>query len=60
MRLYVTTCIRQILVGAGTVLNMELAQKCIDAGASFLTSPGLNLKIVEFATKKDIAVLPGV
>jgi len=49
----------KMLVGAGTVLNTEMAGKCIDAGASFLTSPGLNPKIVEFAAKKDIAVLPG-
>jgi 2-dehydro-3-deoxyphosphogluconate aldolase/(4S)-4-hydroxy-2-oxoglutarate aldolase len=49
----------KMLVGAGTVLTMEMATKCIDAGAGFLTSPGLNPKIVEFATKKDIAVLPG-
>jgi len=47
------------VVGAGTVLNTELAQKCLDAGASFLTSPGLNLKVVEFAAKNQIAVLPG-
>jgi len=49
----------KMLVGAGTVLNAELAQKSIDAGASFLTSPGLNLKVVEFAARNDIAVLPG-
>jgi len=49
----------KMLVGAGTVLNTEMAGKCIDAGAGFLTSPGLNLKVVEFAAKKDIAVLPG-
>lgn len=47
------------LVGAGTVLTTELAQQCIDAGASFLTSPGLSLKVVEFTAKKDVAVLPG-
>jgi 2-dehydro-3-deoxyphosphogluconate aldolase/(4S)-4-hydroxy-2-oxoglutarate aldolase len=47
------------LVGAGTVLTTELAQQCIDAGAGFLTSPGLSLKIVEFAAKKNVAVLPG-
>jgi len=41
------------------VLNTEMAGKCIDAGAGFLTSPGLNLKVVEFAAKNDIAVLPG-
>jgi 2-dehydro-3-deoxyphosphogluconate aldolase / (4S)-4-hydroxy-2-oxoglutarate aldolase len=48
-----------MVVGAGTVLNAEMASKCLDAGAQFLTSPGLNLRIVEFAAKHDIAVLPG-
>ena len=47
------------LVGAGTVLTTELAQQCVDAGASFLTSPGLSLKTVAFAAKNNIAVLPG-
>jgi len=46
-------------VGAGTILNTEMAAKCIDAGASFITSPGLNLKVVEFTAKKGISVLPG-
>jgi 2-dehydro-3-deoxyphosphogluconate aldolase/(4S)-4-hydroxy-2-oxoglutarate aldolase len=36
-----------------------MASKCVDAGASFLTSPGFNRKIVEFAAQKQIAVLPG-
>jgi len=49
----------KLVVGAGTVLHTEMAGKCVDAGASFLTSPGLNRKIVEFAVQKGIAVLPG-
>jgi 2-dehydro-3-deoxyphosphogluconate aldolase / (4S)-4-hydroxy-2-oxoglutarate aldolase len=49
----------KMLVGAGSVLNTEIASKCLDSGAHFLTSPGLNLKIVEFAAKREIAVLPG-
>jgi len=49
----------KMVVGAGTVLNIETASKCVDAGASFITSPGFNPKIVEFATKKETAVLPG-
>jgi 2-dehydro-3-deoxyphosphogluconate aldolase / (4S)-4-hydroxy-2-oxoglutarate aldolase len=49
----------KMVVGAGTVLNTEMAGKCVDAGASFLTSPGLNRKIVEFATTSKIAILPG-
>jgi 2-dehydro-3-deoxyphosphogluconate aldolase / (4S)-4-hydroxy-2-oxoglutarate aldolase len=49
----------KMLVGAGTVLNTEVASKCLDSGAHFITSPGLNLKIVEFAAKREVAVLPG-
>ncbi|MGB7434474.1 MAG: bifunctional 4-hydroxy-2-oxoglutarate aldolase/2-dehydro-3-deoxy-phosphogluconate aldolase [Candidatus Acidiferrum sp.] len=49
----------KMVVGAGTVLSTDVAQKCLDAGASFLTSPGLNLKVVEFAAKNGIAALPG-
>lgn len=49
----------KIVVGAGTVLNTEMAAKCLDAGAHFLTSPGLSVKLVEFAVKKEVAVLPG-
>jgi 2-dehydro-3-deoxyphosphogluconate aldolase/(4S)-4-hydroxy-2-oxoglutarate aldolase len=46
-------------VGAGTVLDTRTAQRCIDAGAKFLTSPGLVPEVVEFAVKKDIIVFPG-
>jgi 2-dehydro-3-deoxyphosphogluconate aldolase/(4S)-4-hydroxy-2-oxoglutarate aldolase len=49
----------KMVVGAGTVLNIEMAGRCVDAGATFLTSPGLNRKIIEFAAKNGIAVLPG-
>jgi 2-dehydro-3-deoxyphosphogluconate aldolase / (4S)-4-hydroxy-2-oxoglutarate aldolase len=48
-----------MLVGAGTVLDIETARRCLDAGAHFLTSPGLDLEIVEFAQKENVAVLPG-
>jgi len=37
-----------IVVGAGTVLDMPTAKRCVDAGAMFLTSPGLVTEIVEF------------
>jgi len=49
----------KIVVGAGTVLNPEMAGKCIDAGAHFITAPGLNLKVVEYVAKREVAVLPG-
>lgn len=49
----------KMIVGAGTVLDVETAKRCIDAGAYFLTSPGLVLEVVEFAMKKEVAVFPG-
>ena len=48
-----------MIVGAGTVLDVETAVRCLDAGADFLTSPGLDLEIVEFALRRDTFVLPG-
>ncbi len=46
-------------VGAGTVLDAETAHQCADSGASFLTAPGFDLEVVEFAAKENLAVLPG-
>jgi 2-dehydro-3-deoxyphosphogluconate aldolase/(4S)-4-hydroxy-2-oxoglutarate aldolase len=51
--------IPEMVVGAGTVLDIETAKRCLDAGAKFLTSPGLVLEVVEFAVKNEVAVLPG-
>lgn len=48
-----------LVVGAGTVLTPEVARQCVDAGASFLTAPGFDPEIVEFAAKHQIASLPG-
>lgn len=48
-----------MIVGAGTVLNIEVANRCLDAGVAFLTSTGLNRKLIEFAAKHEVAVLPG-
>ena len=48
-----------VIVGAGTVLFMETARRCLDAGAAFLTSPGLDLDLVNFALGRDVVVLPG-
>jgi len=49
----------EVIAGAGTVLDLETAQRCRDAGAKFLTSTGLDLEIVEFAAKHDLVVFPG-
>ena len=49
----------QMVVGAGTVLDVETARACLGAGASFITSPGLDLPTIEFVVKQGVAVLPG-
>lgn len=49
-----------MIVGGGTVLDKETARRCVDAGASFLTSPGLVMEVVEFALKSEVVVFPGV
>jgi 2-dehydro-3-deoxyphosphogluconate aldolase/(4S)-4-hydroxy-2-oxoglutarate aldolase len=49
----------KMIVGAGTVLNLDMAKECVDAGASFLTSTGFVPKVIEFAVRKEVAVLPG-
>ena len=41
-----------ILVGAGTVLNAEMARRCVDAGAEFLVSPGFDRGMVKFAGRR--------
>jgi len=48
-----------IIVGAGSVFDVETARSCLDAGAGFLTSPGFDREIVDFAVQRDVVVLPG-
>jgi 2-dehydro-3-deoxyphosphogluconate aldolase / (4S)-4-hydroxy-2-oxoglutarate aldolase len=48
-----------VLVGAGTVLNAEAARRCLDAGAQFLVSPGLNLQTVELAVREGMLIMAG-
>jgi len=49
----------KMVIGAGTVLDVETARRCVDAGASFITAPGFDAEVVEFARKANVAVLPG-
>jgi 2-dehydro-3-deoxyphosphogluconate aldolase/(4S)-4-hydroxy-2-oxoglutarate aldolase len=49
----------ELIVGAGTVLYLETARRCVDAGAAFLTSPGLDHDIVNYAVGRNILAFPG-
>jgi len=50
---------KNLIAGAGTVLDVETARKVLDAGACFVTAPAFNPAVVEFVAKQGIAVLPG-
>ncbi len=49
----------RVVVGAGTVLDARAAQACIDAGARFIVSPGLDVETVAFCRAAGVPVLPG-
>jgi 2-dehydro-3-deoxyphosphogluconate aldolase/(4S)-4-hydroxy-2-oxoglutarate aldolase len=49
-----------LLVGAGTILTVEQADRAIHAGAQFLVAPGTNPKIVEHVLMRGVPMLPGV
>jgi 2-dehydro-3-deoxyphosphogluconate aldolase/(4S)-4-hydroxy-2-oxoglutarate aldolase len=48
-----------VIVGAGTVLDIETASLCVDSGVRFLTCPGLDLGIVEFAKEIGLTMMAG-
>lgn len=49
-----------LLVGAGTVLTLDHARSALDAGASFVVTPGLDRDVVEFVQNAGAPVVPGV
>lgn len=48
-----------MLVGAGTVLTIEQAQRALAAGAKFIVSPGFNPKVVKWCLDNGVTPLPG-
>ena len=49
-----------MIVGAGTVLTTEQADRAIGAGSKFIVSPGFNPKVTEYVLKKGVPMTPGV
>lgn len=54
------TAFPDMLVGAGTVLTVEQAERAAAAGAQFIVSPGFNPKVVEFCLERKLPIVPGV
>jgi len=50
----------EVLIGAGTVLNIDNVKKAVDSGAKFIVAPGFNPKVVDYCVENNIPVVPGV
>lgn len=50
---------KDALVGAGTVLDPEIAEACVSSGAQFVVSPALNLETIACCRRLDVPVMPG-
>jgi 2-dehydro-3-deoxyphosphogluconate aldolase/(4S)-4-hydroxy-2-oxoglutarate aldolase len=47
-------------IGAGTVLDVEMAREAVAAGAQFLISPNLDEEVVHYGLNYGVEVFPGV
>lgn len=50
----------EMMVGAGTVINTDQAERAVRAGARFLVSPGISDELAQWAAGHQIPLLPGV
>ena len=50
---------KDMIVGAGSVVDVETAHRCLDSGATFLTTTGLDLDLISYARRRNVVVFPG-
>ena len=48
-----------MIVGAGSVLDVEMAHRCLEAGAQFVTSDGIDIDTARFSIGKGVVTIPG-
>ena len=48
-----------VLVGAGTIINLDQCKLAIEMGAKFIVSPGFSHEVVGYCVENGITVLPG-
>lgn len=51
---------KEVVIGAGTVLDPETARAVILAGAQYVVSPGLNVDTIKLCNRYRVPMLPGV
>src|SRR5215510_11637121 len=50
---------KEVTVGAGTVMDAQTAEECLDAGAEFLVSPVFDAPTVKLAQREDKLMMAG-
>ncbi|MNI22783.1 KHG/KDPG aldolase [compost metagenome] len=48
-----------MIIGAGTVLDVDMAKEAVQAGAQYLVSPNVDEAVIHYACERGIAVFPG-
>ena len=51
---------KDITLGAGTILQPDQVDQAMDAGATYIVTPGFNAKVVRRCREKGISVFPGI
>ncbi|QKS69726.1 bifunctional 4-hydroxy-2-oxoglutarate aldolase/2-dehydro-3-deoxy-phosphogluconate aldolase [Paenalkalicoccus suaedae] len=49
----------EMRIGAGTVLNLEMAKEAVAAGAEYIVSPNVNEAVIDYGLAQGVEVLPG-
>jgi 2-dehydro-3-deoxyphosphogluconate aldolase/(4S)-4-hydroxy-2-oxoglutarate aldolase len=49
-----------VLLGAGTVINVEQAERALKAGAKFIVTPGFSSAVVKYCVERKVPITPGI
>ena len=50
----------EMMVGAGTVVNLRQLEEAAQAGAQFIVSPGSSAELIKASLERQLAIVPGV
>lgn len=56
----ISAALPQVLVGAGTVLTTDQAERALKAGAEFIVTPGFSAAVVKYCNERGVPVTPGI
>lgn len=51
---------KNVLLGAGTVVNVEQAERALSAGAKFIVTPGFSPVVVKYCVDRKVPITPGI